>query len=77
MSQIYRTFFGFVREALSSELKVEEILKTQAVLAVTDRVDYAIRLGATALITGEVGTGKSIALRFAISRLHPSEYRLI
>jgi general secretion pathway protein A len=77
MSQTYRTFFGFTREPFLSELKVEEILKTEAVLAVADRVDYAIRLGAMALITGEVGSGKSTALRFAISRLHPSEYRLL
>jgi len=52
MSQAYRPFFGFSREPFSSELKVEEILKTEAVLAVADRVDYAIRLGAIALITG-------------------------
>lgn len=77
MSQPYRAFFGFTREPFSSELRVEEILKTDAVLAVADRVEYAIRLGAIALITGEVGSGKSTALRFAISRLHPSEYRLI
>ena len=77
MSQAYRSFFGFSREPFSSELTVEEILKTEAVLSVADRVDYAIRLGAMAMITGEVGSGKSTALRFAISRLHPSEYRLI
>ncbi len=77
MSQAYRTFFGFCREPFSVDLRVEEILKTEAVLAVTDRIDYALRLGAIALLTGEVGSGKSTALRFAISRLHPSEYRLI
>lgn len=77
MSQTYRSFFGFAREPFSSELKVEEILKTGAVLAVADRVEYAIRLGAMAMITGEVGSGKSTALRFALGRLHPSEYRLV
>ena len=77
MSQTYRTFFGFCREPFSSELKVEEILKIEAVLAVADRVDYAIRLGSMTMITGEVGSGKSTALRFAMSRLHPSEYRLL
>lgn len=77
MSQTYRTFFGFCREPFSVDLKVEEILKTEAVLAVADRIDYALRLGAIVLLTGEVGSGKSTALRFAISHLHPSEYRLI
>jgi type II secretory pathway predicted ATPase ExeA len=77
MSQAYRTFFGFPKEPFASDLKAEEILKTETVLAVADRVHYAIRLGAAALITGEVGSGKSTALRFAISQLHPSEYRLL
>ncbi len=77
MSQAYRTFFGLTREPFSSELKIEEILKTEMVLSVADRVDYAIRLGAMAMITGEVGSGKSTALRFAMSQFHPSEYRLI
>jgi general secretion pathway protein A len=77
MSQTYRAFFGFTREPFCSELKVEDILKTDAVLSVIDRVDYAIRLGAMAMITGEVGSGKSTALRFAMSRFHPSEYRLL
>jgi len=44
MSQAYRSFFGFTREPFSSELKVEEILQTEAVLAVANRVNYAIRL---------------------------------
>lgn len=70
MSQAYRSFFGFTREPFSSDLKVDEILQTEAVLAVADRVDYAIRLGAMAMITGDVGSGKSTALRFAASRLH-------
>jgi len=77
MSQTYCTFFGLSREPFGSDLKVDEILKTDAVLSVRDRVDYAIRLGAMAMITGEVGSGKSTALRFATSGLHPSEVRLI
>ena len=77
MNQTYRAFFGFAREPFSAEMKVQEILKTDAVLAVTDRVDYALRLGSMVMVTGEVGSGKSTALRFAMSRLHPSEYRLL
>jgi hypothetical protein len=29
MSQVYRTFFGFPKETFASDLKAEEILKTQ------------------------------------------------
>jgi general secretion pathway protein A len=75
MKPVYRSFFGLTREPFSSELTGEEILQTPEVLAVSDRFDYAVRLGAMALVTGEVGSGKSTALRFSVSRLHPSEYR--
>jgi general secretion pathway protein A len=75
MKQPYRTFFGFTREPFSSDLNPDQILKTPEVLAVTERFDYAVSLGAIALVTGEVGSGKSTALRWALSRLHPSEYR--
>ncbi len=75
MKPFYRSFFGFTREPFGQDLPPEQILKTQEVSAVSDRFDYAVRLGAMALVTGEVGSGKSTALRFAQSRLHPSEFR--
>jgi type II secretory pathway predicted ATPase ExeA len=75
MHQTYRTFFGLTREPFSAELAPEEILQTPDLLAVADRFRYTLGLGAIALVTGEVGSGKSTALRWASSRLHPSEYR--
>lgn len=77
MTQLYRTFFGFTRDTFSSDLNPDQILKTPEVIAVSDRFDYVLSLGAVALVTGEVGSGKSTALRWAMSRLHPSEYRPI
>jgi ABC-type Na+ transport system ATPase subunit NatA len=32
-------------------------------------------IGAIALVTGEIGSGKSTALRYVTGMLHPSEYR--
>src|ERR687892_2050602 len=71
---LYRSFFGFVREPFSIELNTEEIFTTPALQHFTERSDYVVRLGAIGLLTGEVGAGKSTALRFASSRLHPSQY---
>lgn len=75
MRPSYLNFFGFTREPFGSDIEIGHILETQEVRAVSDRFDYAVRLGAIGLVTGEVGSGKSTALRFALSRLHPSEYR--
>jgi len=71
---LYRSFFGFRREPFSAELEIKEILPTKALEDFTERFDYVVRLGAIGLLTGEVGAGKSTALRFAKSRLHPAEY---
>lgn len=70
----YRNFFALTREPFSSDLQLGDILQTPELIAVKERFDYALRLGAMALVTGDIGSGKSTALRYAIGQLHPSEY---
>ena len=74
MQESYRTFFGFQREPFGSDLQLSEILQTPEIIAVKERFDYALRIGAAALVTGEIGSGKSTALRYALGKLHPAEY---
>src|SRR4030065_672320 len=73
----YRSFFGFTKEPFGAALKIDELLIAPARKGAQARLDYAFRLGAIAVITGEVGSGKSTALRFATSHLHPSEWHLL
>jgi general secretion pathway protein A len=68
-----RTFFGFKKEPFQADLKLGEILQTPELMGVKERFDYAIRTGAMALVTGEIGNGKSTALRYPVGQLHPSE----
>ncbi len=70
----YQTFFGFKNEPFRSDLSQKEILETDALKSVRTRFDYAVRLGSTALLTGEIGSGKSTAIRYCLQQLHPSEY---
>lgn len=77
MSASYRTFFGMKKEAFSGDLSLKEIFETNDINSVKERFDYAVRLGAVALVTGEIGSGKSTALRYVAAKLHPSEYRTI
>lgn len=77
MKENYRTFFGLQKEPFGTDLDLKEILETQDLLSVKERFDYAVRLGAIALVTGEIGSGKSTALRFVSEQLHPSEYRTL
>lgn len=74
MKANWRTFYGFHKEPFQSDLKISEILLTETVKGLVSRFNYAVRLGGIVLITGDIGSGKSTALRYAMSQLHPSEY---
>lgn len=75
MNEHYRAFFGLDKEPFAPDLELSEILITDELRAVQGRFDYAVRLGAIALVTGEIGSGKSTAIRYAEGALHPSEYK--
>ena len=75
MDNNYRAFFGFSREPFAADIGYAEILKTPELESVKARFDYIMRLGAIGVVTGEVGSGKSTAVRYALNTLHPSEYR--
>jgi type II secretory pathway predicted ATPase ExeA len=77
MDANYRAFFGFKKEPLTSDLELKEILKTRELIEIQERFNYAIRIGSMALITGDIGSGKSTALRYATGQLHPSEYKTL
>lgn len=77
METAYRQFFALTNEPFAADVARTDILVTPAVAAVQDRIHYAMRLGAMALVTGEIGSGKSTALRYCIGGLHPSEYRVL
>ncbi|CAO0819727.1 hypothetical protein DFAR_1100021 [Desulfarculales bacterium] len=77
MKPNYRAFFALTREPFGFDLASKKIMQTAEVFGVIKRFEYAIRLGALALVTGDVGSGRSADLRWAASRLHPSEYQII
>ena len=71
----YRIFFEMKQEPFCADVELAHILETDALKAVSERVHYAMNIGAMALVTGEIGSGKSTALRYVTEKLHPSEYR--
>jgi type II secretory pathway predicted ATPase ExeA len=73
----YRSFFGFTREPFTADLELDSILQTPELLAVGQRVEYVMRVGGVGLLTGEIGAGKSTALRWAAGSLHPSKYKVL
>jgi type II secretory pathway predicted ATPase ExeA len=77
MKDNYLIFFGFKKEPFGADIPIKDILKTEQLIEATSRLDYVIRLGAVGLVTGEVGSGKSTAIRYAEGNLHPSAYRSV
>lgn len=73
----YRAYFELTREPFSADISHKEILVTPTLTGVTERIHYAARLGCISLITGEIGSGKSTALRYVTESLHPSDYKVI
>lgn len=73
----YRAFFGMKQEPFRADPELSEILLTEELKAVKSRFDYTLHLGGAAIVTGEIGSGKSTALRYSSEQLHPSEYKAI
>lgn len=75
MKDDYRAFYGFNKAPFGTDIKTSDILRTPEMIDIEQRFAYVIGLGAIGLVTGEVGSGKTTALRYALDQLHPSEYR--
>lgn len=75
MMLTYKAYFGFKRTPFTQDIK--DLLSLINVTSVVERVNYVLELGAVGIITGDIGSGKSSAIRFATSKLHPSEHVII
>lgn len=73
----YKLFFGFEKEPFRSDIGINEILQTPQLNAAKNRFEYTTDLGAVYLMTGEIGSGKSTTIRYLLTGLHPSEYKVI
>lgn len=69
----YRHYFGFNNEAFSQGISIEQLYQRPGLEALLKRFQYVVGLRAVGVITGEIGSGKSTSLRYAVSQYHPSE----
>lgn len=77
MKNSYRSFFGLSKDPFTPEIDRKEILETAAIKGVQSRILHAIEIGAATLVTGEIGSGKSTALRYVMGGLHPSSHKVV
>lgn len=69
MTKKLHALFGLKWNPFTSDLPVEACRKTPALEHFAWRVENLTREGGYALVTGDVGTGKSVALRLLCARL--------
>jgi general secretion pathway protein A len=69
MDTSYRQFFALTKEPFGADISRKDIMLTKALSAMEERIHYTIRLGAIALVTGEIGSGKSTSLRYVLGRI--------
>ncbi len=73
----YKTFFGFTKEPFSQQIPTDDLFITKNLESTVERIVFAADIRATTVLTGDVGSGKSTALRYSAQKLHPSLYTLI
>jgi general secretion pathway protein A len=73
----YKPYYGFTKTPFQENVAVKNLMKTNQLVATSERIKYTVDLGAIAVITGAIGSGKSSALRYALSQFHPSEYIIL
>jgi general secretion pathway protein A len=69
----YLEFFGLQKEPFRKDLNVRELLCLPAMNAVRDRIRYTVETSGICTLTGDIGLGKSTALRWSCAVFHPSE----
>ena len=73
----YREFFAFTKEPFAQDVDTKDLFPFKALEACVERFKYVLETGATCVITGEIGSGKSTTLRLCATRLHPAKYKII
>jgi len=73
----YREFFAFTKEPFAQDVSTKDLFPFKALEPCVERFKYVLETGATCMITGEIGSGKSTTLRLCASKLHPAKYKTI
>jgi type II secretory pathway predicted ATPase ExeA len=74
---MFEPFFGFEKTPFQKDVPVGKLFVTPAYEELVSRLKYTAEKRLFALITGEVGSGKSTALRKLLELLNPNKYRVI
>ena len=69
----YTEYFGMNKEPFADNIHEKNLLQLPGTLSVKQRMDYVLNAGGIMVVTGDVGSGKSTAIRWGLSQYHKSE----
>lgn len=73
----YLTFFGFSQKPFDQNIPTQNILVTDQLADWKGRFDFVVSHKLWAVLTGDVGAGKSTAIRWATQQLPHAEFKAI
>jgi general secretion pathway protein A len=73
----FESYFGFKKPPFSDSPDSKQFFDSHASRQVNQRLAFLIEYRGAALLTGEVGAGKSTAARVFLSQLHPNLFKIL
>jgi general secretion pathway protein A len=74
---MFEAFFGFKKSPFSNSPDAKQLFASQAATQVKARLQFLVDHRGAGLLTGEVGAGKSTAVRTFIAGLNPSLFKVV
>jgi type II secretory pathway predicted ATPase ExeA len=76
-TSLWSSHFGFTRTPFSKSVPVDKLFGRSAHQEAVARIQYCIAESALGVITGDVGAGKSVAVRAAVNGLDRTSYTVV
>lgn len=74
---MFHEYYGFVRPPFSKTIETDKLFATTGQKELTARLTYLVRERGSGLVTGEIGSGKSTAVRAFTAGLDANSYLVI
>jgi general secretion pathway protein A len=74
---MFETFFGFKKQPFNQNPDSQQLYESRNWSQVRARLQFIVDHHGVGLVTGEVGAGKSTAIRTILSALNPNVYKVI
>lgn len=72
-----RNYFGFRSYPFAADVKVENMYKLASMVEISNGIEFAVQQSMYFAIIGDVGSGKTTALRYSLSQFPQKKYSII